>query len=132
VKLCVPSAGRSRKLLLAHAVTVLGFLSRQARDNVLLTDYIPKLKTPWSESASELYRPSDRRLSTKLVRTFADRRCHVLILCLFLGERRNLSTTGSCWCVEAELKQEVTLPRRYINSSCKDLYVFSKDTLCPW
>jgi hypothetical protein len=24
-----------------------------------------KLKTPWSESASELYRPSDRRLSAK-------------------------------------------------------------------
>jgi hypothetical protein len=30
-------------------------------------------KTPWSESASELYRPSDRRLSAKLVPTFADR-----------------------------------------------------------
>jgi hypothetical protein len=31
--------------------------------------------TPWPESASELYRPSERRLSTKLVLTFADRRC---------------------------------------------------------
>jgi hypothetical protein len=30
-------------------------------------------KTPWSESASELYRPSDRSLSAKLVPTFADR-----------------------------------------------------------
>jgi hypothetical protein len=29
--------------------------------------------TPWPESASELYRPSDRRLSTKLVPTFAHR-----------------------------------------------------------
>jgi hypothetical protein len=29
-------------------------------------------------SASELYRPSDRRLSTKLVSTFADRRCHIV------------------------------------------------------
>jgi hypothetical protein len=28
-------------------------------------------KTPWPESASELYRPSDRRLSAKLVPTFA-------------------------------------------------------------
>jgi hypothetical protein len=28
--------------------------------------------TPWLESASELYRPSDGRLSTKLVPTFAD------------------------------------------------------------
>jgi hypothetical protein len=30
-------------------------------------------KTPWPESAIELYRPSDRRLSAKLVPTFADR-----------------------------------------------------------
>jgi hypothetical protein len=37
------------------------------------TDYVPVLctyikrnkHTPWSESASELYRPSDRRLSAK-------------------------------------------------------------------
>jgi hypothetical protein len=35
-------------------------------------------QTPWSESASELYRPSDRRLSAKLVSTFADRGCHVV------------------------------------------------------
>jgi hypothetical protein len=27
--------------------------------------YIKKLKIPWSESASELYRPSGRRLSAK-------------------------------------------------------------------
>jgi hypothetical protein len=37
-----------------------------------------KKKTPWSESASELYRPTDRRLSAKLVLTFEDRRCHVV------------------------------------------------------
>jgi hypothetical protein len=30
-------------------------------------------QTPWSEPASELYRPSDRCLSAKLVPTFADR-----------------------------------------------------------
>jgi hypothetical protein len=34
--------------------------------------------TPWSESASELYRPSDRRLSAKWLPTFADRGCHVV------------------------------------------------------
>jgi hypothetical protein len=40
---------------------------------------MPKInKTPWPESASELYRPSDRRLSSKLVPTFADRECHVV------------------------------------------------------
>jgi hypothetical protein len=37
-----------------------------------------KKKIPWSESASELYRPSDRRLSTKLMPTFADRGCHMV------------------------------------------------------
>jgi hypothetical protein len=35
-------------------------------------------QTPWPLSASELYRPSDRRLSTKLVPTFADRGCRVV------------------------------------------------------
>jgi hypothetical protein len=35
-------------------------------------------KTPWPQSASELYRPSDRSLSAKLVPTFADRGCHVV------------------------------------------------------
>jgi hypothetical protein len=35
-------------------------------------------KTPWAESVSELYRPSDRRLSPKLVPTFADRVCRVV------------------------------------------------------
>jgi hypothetical protein len=33
-------------------------------------------KTPWSESTSKLYRPSDRRLPAKLVPTFAHG-CHV-------------------------------------------------------
>jgi hypothetical protein len=34
--------------------------------------------TPWSESASELYRPSDRRLLAKWLTTFADKGCHVV------------------------------------------------------
>jgi hypothetical protein len=37
-----------------------------------------KQKTPWPESASELYRPNDRRLSAKLVPTIADRWCRVV------------------------------------------------------
>jgi hypothetical protein len=40
--------------------------------------FIQKTKTPWPESASELYRSSDSRLSAKLVPTFADRGCHVV------------------------------------------------------
>jgi hypothetical protein len=35
-------------------------------------------QTPWSVSASELYRPSDRCLSAKWLQTFADRGCHVV------------------------------------------------------
>jgi hypothetical protein len=35
-------------------------------------------QTPWPETASELYRLSDRRLSAKLVPTFAYRGCHVV------------------------------------------------------
>jgi hypothetical protein len=35
-------------------------------------------QTPWPESAGELCRPRDRRLSAKLVPIFADRRCHVV------------------------------------------------------
>jgi hypothetical protein len=35
-------------------------------------------KIPWPESASELYRPSDHRLSEKLVPTSVDRGCHVV------------------------------------------------------
>jgi hypothetical protein len=35
-------------------------------------------KTPWSESARELYRPSDRRLSAKWLPTCADRRCYLV------------------------------------------------------
>jgi hypothetical protein len=33
---------------------------------------------PWSESASELHRPSDRLLSAKWLPIFADRGCHVV------------------------------------------------------
>jgi hypothetical protein len=38
----------------------------------------PGSTTPWPESASELYRPSDRHLSAKLVPAFVDRGCHVV------------------------------------------------------
>jgi hypothetical protein len=42
------------------------------------SSYKVQTLTPYSKPASELYRPSDLRLSTKLVPTFADRRCHVV------------------------------------------------------
>jgi hypothetical protein len=37
-----------------------------------------KKKPQWSESADELYRPGDCRLSAKLVPIFVDRGCHVV------------------------------------------------------
>jgi hypothetical protein len=40
--------------------------------------YKTNKQTPWSESASELYRPSDHRLSAKWLPTFADEGCHVV------------------------------------------------------
>jgi hypothetical protein len=43
-----------------------------------LYDRVEEKKTPWSESVNELYRPSDHRLSAKLVPAFADRRCYVV------------------------------------------------------
>jgi hypothetical protein len=45
-------------------------LLSQVHSSVLTNENVV---TQWPESASELYRPSDRRLSTKLVPTFADR-----------------------------------------------------------
>jgi hypothetical protein len=43
-----------------------------------LRGYKQNKQTPWSESASELYRPSDRRLSAKWLPTFADKGCHMV------------------------------------------------------
>jgi hypothetical protein len=41
-------------------------------NNIQITRIFQTSKqTPWPESASELYRPSDRRLSAKLVPTFS-------------------------------------------------------------
>jgi hypothetical protein len=42
-------------------------------------------KTPWPESASELYLPSDCHLSTKLVPTFADTECCVVSITIPYG-----------------------------------------------
>jgi hypothetical protein len=37
-----------------------------------------KNQTPWPKSASELYQPSNRRLSVKLLPIFADRGYHAV------------------------------------------------------
>jgi hypothetical protein len=50
----------------------------KARQRYIPEDGSLHALTPWSESASELYRPSDRRLSPKWLPTFARRGCHVV------------------------------------------------------
>jgi hypothetical protein len=45
---------------------------------LLCTSHIKKTKVRGLQSASELYRQSDRCLSAKLVQTFADRGCRVV------------------------------------------------------
>jgi hypothetical protein len=45
-------------------------------------------QTPWSDSSSELYRPSDRHLLTKWLPTFVDRRCHVVSVTDPYGRRQ--------------------------------------------
>jgi hypothetical protein len=44
------------------------------RPNNFTLRFVP-IKTPWFQSANELYRPSDRRLSAKLVPALEDRGC---------------------------------------------------------
>jgi hypothetical protein len=68
--------------------TVSRILRQQLSSHIMLKDNknVTKLSnifytvrlTPWFESVSELYRPSDCRLSAKLVQTFADRRFDVI------------------------------------------------------
>jgi hypothetical protein len=61
-----------------------GAVSPGVRRPTLEADHSPpsiqtnKKQTPWSEFASELYRPSDRRLSAKWLPTFTDRGCHMV------------------------------------------------------
>jgi hypothetical protein len=51
-----------KKLILSFRVANFLFANSQSTQPHFITG---KKKTPWSESASELYRPSDRRLSAK-------------------------------------------------------------------
>jgi hypothetical protein len=51
-----------------------------AQENLytILRKILINKKAPWPECARELFRPSDRRLSAKLVPTLADRGCNVV------------------------------------------------------
>jgi hypothetical protein len=48
------------------------------QEMVLEVCYLKKERAPWLESANELYWPSDRRLSAKLVTNFVDGGCQVV------------------------------------------------------
>jgi hypothetical protein len=52
--------------------------SYTSKRTVYETSYYFLNYTPWPESASELYRLGDRRLSAKLAPNFADRWCRVV------------------------------------------------------
>jgi hypothetical protein len=74
-----------RKRSWSSAVVFNHICSRTPRCNFSSTLYPQKMvvynssyKTPWPEPASQLYQPSDCRLSAKLVPTFADRGYHVV------------------------------------------------------
>jgi hypothetical protein len=60
--------------------TVTAFICLRIRTSggALVNMLLNLKETPWLESASDLYRPNDRRLTAKLVPTFADRGCHVV------------------------------------------------------
>jgi hypothetical protein len=56
--------------------------NEQGKTNINLNSITKQTakQTPWPESAIELYRPSDRRLSTKLLPTCVDMGRHVVSL----------------------------------------------------
>jgi hypothetical protein len=76
------------------------------------------LKTPWPESASELYRPRDRRLSAKLVLTFADRGCHVVSVTDPNGRIYYTSIYYCCYCscVDGTFMVSLCLAQRHYNT----------------
>jgi hypothetical protein len=78
-----PAHCRARDQTASFVNQVLDQYGTRLRDDAeygggIATVYIYINQTPWPESASDLCRPSDRHLSTKLVPTFADKRCRVV------------------------------------------------------
>jgi hypothetical protein len=56
-----------------YNLCVSGCMPKAHRNNLVLLCRTELLITPWLQSSSELYRPSDQRLSSKLVLIFVDR-----------------------------------------------------------
>jgi hypothetical protein len=74
------TARNNLRVWVAHCLRISHVSGWNLLDNGLSLLSLPWIfwPTPWPESASELYRPSDRRLSPKLVPNFVDIRCHVV------------------------------------------------------
>jgi hypothetical protein len=71
-------AGANPRVLCEYPINESQVLSPEVAESIRSKLHIFFFFTPWSESASELFRPSDRRLSAKWLPTFADRGCHVV------------------------------------------------------
>jgi hypothetical protein len=73
------NAHRTRVNLTCEAIRFFNRDNPSSRTMALeSTQPLMEIFTPWSESASELYRPSDRRLSAKRLPTCADRGCQAV------------------------------------------------------
>jgi hypothetical protein len=78
--LLLPQTAVARSVYFVLGLRTQYFLCMGLRFTMLLKTFVrlEEKKTPWTESASELYRPSYRRLSAKSLPTFAHRGCHVV------------------------------------------------------
>jgi hypothetical protein len=68
--------GQLERLKPSMKISKIGFSWSSATDTGI--NCYSHERTPWPESASELYRPSDRRLSVTLVPTFEHTECRVV------------------------------------------------------
>jgi hypothetical protein len=80
------STFRSSSRIIVTVTVLFTYRSTKCRIGLyLLNRPSKKTKTPWPESVSDLYRPSDHRMSAKLVRKFADIGCHLVSVADFYG-----------------------------------------------
>jgi hypothetical protein len=61
-----------------HELGTVYYVRNRIISAIKRVEFVSHWKTPWPESASELYQPSDSRLSAKLVPNFADVGCRVV------------------------------------------------------
>jgi hypothetical protein len=69
------SGGRSVGIVRSWTQTI-EFLFKYSRELIKTIQKTKQKQTLWPYFANELYRPSDRRLSAKLVQTFEDTGCY--------------------------------------------------------